>query len=112
LVLGESFTQRESGINPDKSKQVPLAQESIVFRHDIGGSSFYVKRYHSTKGLRSWLGWSRIRIEWKNLLLFKRLGVYQGKRYLSVTDNAVMHRSNAALPDNQSDKSVAFHSLG
>ncbi|WP_211825238.1 lipopolysaccharide kinase InaA family protein [Kistimonas asteriae] len=49
--------------------------ESMVFRHDINGTPFYVKRYHSTKGLRSWLGWSRIRIEWKNLLLFRRLGV-------------------------------------
>ncbi|MCK5892962.1 MAG: heptose kinase [Endozoicomonadaceae bacterium] len=58
--------------------RVPLASsdsESIVFRHEIDGSSFYVKRYHSTKGLRSWLGWSRIQIEWKNLLLFKRLNV-------------------------------------
>ena len=25
--------------------------ESMVFRHDIDGQSFYIKRYHSTKGL-------------------------------------------------------------
>lgn len=57
---------------------VPLASsdsESVVFRHEVDGSSFYVKRYHSVKGLRSWLGWSRIQVEWKNLLLFKHLNV-------------------------------------
>ena len=47
--------------------------ESIVFRVNVGENAYYVKRYHKTKGIRSWFGLSRIRREAENQLLFKRL---------------------------------------
>ena len=49
--------------------------ESIVFRVDGRESAYYVKRYHKTKGIRSWFGLSRIRREAENQLLFKRLEI-------------------------------------
>ena len=49
--------------------------ESIVFRVAVGAHSYYVKRYHKTKGLRSWFGFARIRKEAENQLLFKQLKI-------------------------------------
>ena len=41
-----------------------------------GESSYYVKVYFGRgRGLRSWIGRSRVRAEWENLALFSRLGV-------------------------------------
>ncbi len=49
--------------------------ESIVFRVAEGENAYYVKRYHKTKGVRSWFGLSRIRREAQNQLLFKQLKI-------------------------------------
>jgi len=49
--------------------------ESIVIRAAVGAHSYYVKRYHRTKGVRSWFGFARIRKEAENQLLFKQLKI-------------------------------------
>lgn len=49
--------------------------ESIVLRVNAGEKDYYVKRYHKTKGIRSWLGFARIRKEAENQLLFKQLKI-------------------------------------
>ncbi len=49
---------------------------SEVIRVQVGGQRFYVKRYHRAgKGLKQFLGRSRIKSEWLNLLLFSKLGI-------------------------------------
>lgn len=55
----------------------PIARdgESVVFRVPAGEKTYYVKRYHKTKGIRSWFGFSRVRIEAQNQLLFKQLNI-------------------------------------
>ncbi|RRJ82357.1 lipopolysaccharide kinase InaA family protein [Aestuariirhabdus litorea] len=49
--------------------------ESCVFPFQVGGRRYYVKRYHTTKGLRSYLWMSRISVEWRNQLRFLRWGI-------------------------------------
>lgn len=49
--------------------------ESSVIQVKAGGQVFYVKRYHATAGLRSWFGRARIRLEPRNLLWFRQLGL-------------------------------------
>jgi hypothetical protein len=42
----------------------------------VGERRFYVKMYDfSSKGLRGWLGRSKVRTEWENLALFRSLGI-------------------------------------
>ncbi|AMO54716.1 hypothetical protein GZ77_24065 [Endozoicomonas montiporae] len=53
---------------------------SDVIKVNIEGTNYYVKRYTSGgKGLRRYLGRSRIRAEWENMLLFHQLGVPAAK---------------------------------
>ncbi len=54
----------------NEGKRITSDSESEVIKVTLGEMAFYVKRYFCTKGLRSWLGISRIRGEWRNLLLF------------------------------------------
>ncbi len=49
--------------------------ESEVLRVELGQQRFYVKRYFATKGLRSWLGFGRIRVEARNQLWFEQWGL-------------------------------------
>ncbi len=49
--------------------------ESEVLRVVLGEQRFYVKRYFATKGLRSWLGFGRIRVEARNQLWFEQWGL-------------------------------------
>lgn len=56
-------------------KPVSQNPQSLTFYLDIKNHRFYVKRYHTTKGIRSWLGMSRIRQEARNQLWFNRMGV-------------------------------------
>jgi tRNA A-37 threonylcarbamoyl transferase component Bud32 len=45
-------------------------------RVEVGERRYYVKIYAGAgKGLRSWLGRSRVRTEWENLVLFQSLGI-------------------------------------
>ena len=49
---------------------------SSLIRVDLGGKRFYVKSYRSRgRGLRKYLGRSRLRKEWENLLHFEEMGV-------------------------------------
>ncbi len=54
-------------------------KQSVVIRVQIEGRNFYVKRYHQTLGLRSWLGRSRIRVEARNQLWFSQVGLPAAK---------------------------------
>ncbi len=54
-------------------------KESVVFSLEIEGKRYYVKRYHTSKGIRSWLGRARIRMEALNLLWFDRIGIPTAK---------------------------------
>lgn len=46
--------------------------ESEVLRFELADQTFYVKRYFATKGLRSWFGFGRIRVEARNQLWFSQ----------------------------------------
>lgn len=54
---------------------VSADSESVVFRYSEAGQTFYIKRFSKTRGLRSWLGQSRLRGEWNNLKLFEQLSI-------------------------------------
>ncbi len=54
---------------------VSADSESVVFRYTEAEQTFYVKRFSKTRGLRSWLGFSRLRGEWNNLKRFHRWGI-------------------------------------
>lgn len=71
--------------------------ESAIFPIRIGEVRYYVKRYHKTKGLRSYLGASRIASEWRNQLMFLKLGLpaakvvaYGQQRLLSKTQRGAL----------------------
>lgn len=49
---------------------------SEVFRKEVNGRVFYIKRYFcGGKHLRKYVGRSRCRAEWENLLYFQKLGI-------------------------------------
>ncbi len=80
-----------------EGKIVAADSESCVFPYSINGRRYYVKRYHATKGLRSYLGWSRIKVEWENQLYFLKLGLpaakvvaYGQERIFSKTQRGVI----------------------
>ncbi len=75
-LIGEAFGSLEKVFAlPQDKDLVSRDSDSVVFRYHQDGQTFYIKRLHSTKGLRSWLGQSRLRGEWNNLKLFARLGI-------------------------------------
>lgn len=45
----------------------------LHFQH--GADSYYIKRFNQTTGLRSWLGYSRLRMEIRNLERFRQWGL-------------------------------------
>lgn len=86
-VIGETFATLEktfalSGI------QITSDKQSSVIKTEVDGQNFYVKRYHKSTGLRSWIGRARIRLETRNQLWFKQIGlpaaavVAYGEEYL------------------------------
>ena len=49
---------------------------SRLVRVEAGSAAYYVKSYASRgRGLRRWIGRSRLRAEWENLLLFRAMGI-------------------------------------
>ena len=49
---------------------------SRLTRYEFSGNVYYIKTYASRgRGLRRWLGRSRLRAEWENLQLFARIGI-------------------------------------
>ena len=82
-----------------ETAEPPVASdsESAVFRYQFDGQDFYVKRYHDTKGLRSWLGRSRLRGEWNNYLLFERLNVPAARLVAYGENRLLTHAGRGAL---------------
>jgi tRNA A-37 threonylcarbamoyl transferase component Bud32 len=88
--------------------------ESLTFRLEIDGSGYYVKRYHTTKGLRSWLGRARIHLEARNQLWFNELKLpaarvvaYGQERILSKTTRGAL--ITAAVENTTDLASLATH---
>lgn len=75
---GEAFSSFEK-VFALSGEPVSKNKESLVFKVCVDGQSYYVKQYHSTKGLRSWFGLSRIRQEARNQLWFSRIGLPAAK---------------------------------
>ncbi|MEZ5530396.1 MAG: lipopolysaccharide kinase InaA family protein [Porticoccaceae bacterium] len=78
LVDSGASTQLSSldtvlGLSGERVTASPIS-ELIYLK--IDGVGYYVKRYFQRgKALRRWLGRSRVRAEWENLLFFKRSGL-------------------------------------
>lgn len=71
---GEVFSSFEK-VFALSGEPISKDKESLVFRLSIDGQSYYIKQYHSTKGIRSWFGLSRIRQEARNQLWFSQIGL-------------------------------------
>lgn len=71
---GDSFSSLEKVLNLS-GEPISKDKESVVFSLSIDGHRYYIKQYHSTRGLRSWLGLSRIRQEARNQLWFNQIGL-------------------------------------
>ncbi|MFW5426806.1 MAG: lipopolysaccharide kinase InaA family protein [Methylophagaceae bacterium] len=53
--------------------------QSEIFSKEIDGKQFFIKRYFRIKGLGSWLGLSRLRVEARNQNFFNKLGIAAAK---------------------------------
>ena len=63
-----------------RGKQINDDKLSSVHRVEIDGVGYYVKKYiKAGKGVRRYLGRSRIRAEWENMLFFHELGIPAAK---------------------------------
>ena len=63
-----------------RGKQINDDKLSSVHRIEIDGVGYYVKKYiKAGKGVRRYLGRSRIRAEWENMLFFHELGIPAAK---------------------------------
>ena len=71
--------------------------ESSVFRYHQDGHTFFVKRYHDTKGLRSWMGRSRLRGEWHSYQLFRRLNIPAAQLVAYGEERFLTHAGRGAL---------------
>ena len=59
-----------------EGKRIVSDPKSLVSYHEADDVHFYVKRYYrSGKYLRKFLGRSRVKAEWENLLLFRSWGI-------------------------------------
>ena len=114
-AIGESFTSLDNVFNLPILEGVAAGDsESTVFRYQQDGKAFYVKRYHGTKGLRSWLGRSRLRGEWNNLKLFKKLNIpaarlaaYGEERLLTYAGRGAL--ITEALPNTRDLSDLAYN---
>ena len=72
---GETFASLDK-IFALEGEQITQDRFSDVIKVNIADTNYYVKRYTSGgSGLRKYMGRSRIRAEWENMLLFHSLGV-------------------------------------
>ena len=58
-----------------KGEIISKGPQSEIFSHNIGSKKYFIKRYFCSKGLGSWLGFSRLRVEARNQELFNKLGL-------------------------------------
>lgn len=75
---GEFFSSFEKVIGLS-GEPISRNKESLVFSLSVDGRRYYIKQYHSAKGIRSWLGLSRIRQETRNQLWFNQIGLPAAK---------------------------------
>lgn len=54
---------------------ISISDQSEVFKHEIDQQSYFIKRYYKTRGLLSWLGFSRYKTEVRNQHWFNRVGI-------------------------------------
>lgn len=78
-ILTEAAAERFSSLDSVfaiTGRRVTHCPISELILTEIDGKSYYVKRYSQRgKVMRRWLGRSRVRAEWENLLLFRGLGL-------------------------------------
>jgi len=58
-----------------KGNIISKSNQSEIFSYEIDGQTYYVKRYFKTKGLMSWLGFSRLRLEARNQRWFNHMNI-------------------------------------
>ncbi|NQZ54638.1 MAG: heptose kinase [Piscirickettsiaceae bacterium] len=58
-----------------ESTIISKSPQSEIFAHTIEGKTYFVKRYFRSKGLASWLGFSRLRVEARNQRRFKEMQI-------------------------------------
>ena len=73
-AAGEAFSSFEK-VFALSGKPISKDGQSVVFRIELENRRYYIKQYHSTKGIRSWFGLSRIRQEARNQLWFASIGL-------------------------------------
>lgn len=73
-TAGEAFSSFEK-VFALSGQAVSRDKESLVFSICIDSQRYYIKQYHTTKGIRSWFGLSRIRQEARNQLWFSHIGL-------------------------------------
>jgi tRNA A-37 threonylcarbamoyl transferase component Bud32 len=54
---------------------ISKSTQSEIFAHIIEGKTYFVKRYFRSKGLASWFGFSRLRVEARNQHRFKEMQI-------------------------------------
>ena len=73
-TAGEAFSSFEK-VFALSGEPISKNKESVIFSIEIENQRYYIKQYHTTKGIRSWFGLSRIRQEARNQLWFSRIGL-------------------------------------
>ena len=56
-------------------KIISKSDQSELFTWQVADKPYFVKRYICSKGLASWIGWSRLRLEVNNQRWFNEIGV-------------------------------------
>ena len=74
-AAGKQFASLEQALSFTGGEVITADSESQVRKAKIDNMIVFVKCYFRVRGLRSWLGFSRIRGEWKNLLFFKKINI-------------------------------------
>ncbi len=72
---GEAFSSLDKcfAVDGEQITQDPISQVVVT---TVAGKRYYVKRYNARgKGFSKWLGPRKARGEWRNLLLFRKMGL-------------------------------------
>lgn len=62
-----------------KGDIISKGSQSVIFSQKIDGKTYFIKRYHRSKNIGSWLGFSRFSVEARNQLWFNCHGVGSAK---------------------------------
>jgi tRNA A-37 threonylcarbamoyl transferase component Bud32 len=73
--LASPFESMEKVFNI-KGKIISKSPQSEIFSQNIDGKQYFIKRYFCSKGLGSWLGFSRLRVEARNQHWFNQQGIF------------------------------------